>query len=92
MGDTEKDLRVDKKLSMSRQYAFVTYTSNHIMGCIKISMANGLKDVTVPLYFCDNLHAVHTFSVHLWCPQHKKDMEIVQTRDSKTQRSRAPLL
>ncbi|PKU43182.1 rna-directed dna polymerase from mobile element jockey-like [Limosa lapponica baueri] len=48
----EKDLVVlaDEKLNMSRQCALTVHKANHILGCIKGSVASRLREVILPLY------------------------------------------
>jgi len=84
---TEKDLRVlvDEKLDISHQCALTAQKANHILGCIKRSMARIVREVILPL--SSSLVRPHLeYCVGIWNPQHKKDMELlehVQRRDTK---------
>jgi len=83
----EKDLGVlvGEKLNTSRQRALAAQKANHILGCIKRSVASRSREVILPLYSA--LLRPHLEScAQLWSPQHKKDMDVleqVQTRVTK---------
>ena len=74
----EQDLGVSvgQKLNMTQQCVLAAQKANRIPGCIKRSMASGLREVILPRYSA--LLRPHLEScVQLWGPQHKKDMDLL---------------
>jgi len=62
---------------MTWQCALTTQKANHILGCIKRSMASRSREGILPL--CSTLVRPHLEScIQLWSTQHRKDMELLE--------------
>jgi len=81
----DKDLEglVDEKLNMTQQYTLTTQKANHILSCIKRSMASRSREVILPL--CSALVRPHLEScIQLWSSQHRKDVEQLEQVQRKS--------
>jgi len=68
---------VDEKLNTTRQRALAAQKANHILGCIKRSVASRSREGILPL--CSALVRPHLESrIQFRSPQHRKDMELLE--------------
>ncbi|KAJ7418122.1 hypothetical protein WISP_60885 [Willisornis vidua] len=75
----EKDMEVlvNGNLDMSQKRALEAQKANHILGCIKSSMASRSGEVILPLY--SSLERPHLeCCIQLWVPQYKKDIDLLE--------------
>lgn len=75
----EKDLEVlmHENLDMIKQCVLAVQDDNHILGCITNSAASRSSEVILLLYSV--LLRTHLdYSVQLWAPQHKEDLDLLE--------------
>ena len=83
----EKDFRVlvDGKVTMSQQCALAAQKANHILDCIKRSVASRSREGILPLY-ATLLRPHLQCCIQLWGPQQKKDMDLLEQVQRRPQR------
>lgn len=75
----EKDLGIPmhENLDMIKQCVLAVQDDNHILGCVTNSVASRSSEVILLLYSA--LLRTHLdYSVQLWGPQHKEDVDLLE--------------
>jgi len=75
----------DEKLNMTHQCALAGQKEKHILGCIKRSVASRAREWILPLYFT-LVRPHHESCVQLWSPQHRKDTEVLEQVQRRSQK------
>ena len=68
---------MDEELDTSQQCALAAQKANHILGCIKRSMASRVREVILPL--CSVLVRPHLeYCIQIWSPQYRRDIDLLE--------------
>lgn len=68
---------VDENTGPETAICIAVQKANHILGCIKRGMTRKSKEVILLLY-CTPVRPHLESCVQLWCPQHKKDVDLLK--------------
>ncbi|KFQ70129.1 hypothetical protein N335_03734, partial [Phaethon lepturus] len=75
--EKDSEVLVDEKLDMSQQCALAAQKANHLLSCIKRSMASRSREVILPLHSALVRPRLES-CIQFWSPQHRKDMDLLK--------------
>uniref|UniRef100_A0A8C6IUW3 CTP synthase n=1 Tax=Melopsittacus undulatus TaxID=13146 RepID=A0A8C6IUW3_MELUD len=81
---TEFDPDTKNPVLFFMTYASCIASTNHILGCIK-SVTSRSKEVILPLYSA-LVRPPLEYCMQFWCPQHKKDVELLEQVQKRASR------
>jgi len=83
--DKDLEILVDEKLHVNQQCALAAQKPDYILGSIKRSVASRSREVILTLYSA-LVRPYLESCIHLWSPQHRKDMDLLEQVQRRPQK------